>query len=54
MIRSLNGLAGNATTNMYVNTNLSTLPPLVETQTSFNHPITISLKGLNGYEVNIR
>ena len=49
MIRSLNGIAGNATTNVYVNTNLSTQPPLVENQTSFNNPITISLKGLNGY-----
>ena len=45
--RSLNGLSGN-TTNVYVNTNLSATLPLEENQSSFNNPITISLKGLNG------
>ena len=42
-------VTGRSGTNVYVNTNLSTLPPLVESQSSFNNPITISLKGLNGY-----
>jgi len=46
-IRSLNGLSGN-TNNVYVNTNLSATLPLEENQSSFNNPITISLKGLNG------
>ena len=36
-------------TNVYVNTNLSANAPVVVNQTSFNNPITVSLKGLNGY-----
>ena len=36
-------------TNVYVNTNLSAHAPVVVNQTSFNNPITVSLKGLNGY-----
>lgn len=36
-------------TNVYVNTNLSANAPVVVNQTSFNNPITVSIKGLNGY-----
>ena len=36
-------------TNVYVNTNLSANAPLQVNQTSFNNPITVSIKGLNGY-----
>ena len=46
-VRSLNGLS-NDTTNVYINTNLSATLPIVETQTNFNSPITISMKGLTG------
>lgn len=38
----------NCETTVYINTNLSATLPLEETQSSFNNPITISLKGLNG------
>ena len=34
-------------TNVYVNTNLSANAPVVVNQTSFNNPITVSIKGLN-------
>ena len=46
-VRSLNGLDSN-TTNVYINTNLSATEPVVVNQTSFNNPITVSLKGLSG------
>ena len=46
-IRSLNGL-GNPT-NVYINTNLSATEPLEVSQTSFNNPITLSLKGISGF-----
>lgn len=50
-IRSLNGLDSN-TTNVYINTNLSATEPVVVNQTSYNNPITVSLKGLSGFTAN--
>tara|TARA_R110001592_G_scaffold46793_2_gene148911 strand:- start:2586 stop:5042 length:2457 start_codon:yes stop_codon:yes gene_type:complete len=40
----------NSTTNVYVNTNLTATLPLEENQSSFNNPIVISMKGLNGFD----
>ena len=46
--RSLNGLNTNSS-NVYINTNLTATLPLEENQSSFNNPIVISMKGLNGF-----
>ena len=39
----------NGDTNVYVNTNLTATLPLEENQSSFNNPIVVSMKGLNGF-----
>ena len=39
----------NSTTNVYVNTNLSATLPVQVNQSSFNNPITVSLKGLSNF-----
>ena len=39
----------NGDTNVYVNTNLSATLPVEVNQSSFNNPITVSMKGLNGF-----
>jgi hypothetical protein len=36
-------------TNVYINTNLTATLPLEESQSSFNNPIVISLKGITGF-----
>jgi len=49
--RSLNGLSGNTTTNVYVNTIdvFEGTLPVVVAQTSANQPVNISLKDINGF-----
>ena len=39
----------NCETTVYINTNLSATEPLEVSQTSFNNPITVSLKNLSGF-----
>jgi hypothetical protein len=53
-IRSLNGLAGNTTNNIYVNTlnNFTGVLPLEVSQGSTTDPVNISIKGLNGFTAN--
>ena len=50
-IRSLNGLEGSSTTNVYVNTIdvFTGTSPIVVAQTSANQPVNISLKDINGF-----
>ena len=50
-VRSLNGLAGSSTTNVYVNTIdvFEGTLPVVVAQTSANQPVNISLKDINGF-----
>ena len=50
-VRSLNGLAGSSTTNVYVNTIdvFTGTSPIVVAQTSANQPVNISLKDINGF-----
>ncbi len=49
--RSLNGLSGNTTTNVYVNTIdvFEGTLPVVVAQTSANQPVNISLKGISSF-----
>ena len=39
----------NCDSNVYINTNMSAILPLEENQSSFNNPIVVSMKGLNGF-----